>query len=96
VAGIHEALDDPHIPKVVCMKSAQVAWTDGVLLNYIARRIHTDPCPMIVMFAKEGAAKEFEAEKFTPMVEATPVLARSARAGTRTTAGRSRGSRAAS
>jgi len=75
VAGIHEALDDPHIPKVVCMKSAQVAWTDGVLLNYIARRIHTDPCPMIVMFAKEGAAKEFEAEKFTPMVEATPVLA---------------------
>ena len=61
--------------KVVCMKSAQVAWTDGVLLNYIARRIHTDPCPMIVMFAKEGAAKEFEAEKFTPMVEATPVLA---------------------
>ena len=75
VAGIHEALDDPNIPKIVCMKSAQVAWTDGVLLNYIGRRIHTDPCPMIVMFSKEGAAKEFEAEKFTPMVEATPVLA---------------------
>lgn len=72
---MHEALDDPRITKVVCMKSAQVAWTDGVLLNYIGRRIHTDPCPMIVMFAKEGAAKEFEAEKFTPMVEATPVLA---------------------
>ncbi|HET8870289.1 MAG TPA: phage terminase large subunit family protein [Aquabacterium sp.] len=74
VQGIHEALDDPSITKVVCMKSAQVAWTDGVLLNYIGRRVHTDPCPMIVMFAKEGAAKEFEAEKFTPMVEATPVL----------------------
>lgn len=74
MAGIHEALDDPSITKVVCMKSAQVAWTDGVLLNYIGRRIHTDPCPMIVMFAKEGAAKEFEAEKFTPMVEATPTL----------------------
>jgi phage terminase large subunit GpA-like protein len=75
VAGIHEALDDPAIPKVVCKKSAQVAWTDGVILNYIGRRIHTDPCPMIVMFAKERAAQEFDAEKFTPMVEATPTLA---------------------
>jgi phage terminase large subunit GpA-like protein len=75
VPGIHEALDDPSITKVVCMKSAQVAWTDGVINNYIGRRIHNDPCPMIAMFAKEGAAKEYEAEKFQPMVEATPVLA---------------------
>jgi phage terminase large subunit GpA-like protein len=39
VFGMHEALDDPRVQKVVCMKSAQVAWTDGVLLNYIGRRI---------------------------------------------------------
>ncbi len=72
---MHEALDDPTVTKVVAMKSAQVAWTDGVLLNYLGRRIDIDPCPMIVMFAKDGAAREFNDEKFTPMVEVTPALA---------------------
>jgi phage terminase large subunit GpA-like protein len=74
VQGIHEALDDPKVFEVVCCKSAQVAWTDGVLLNYIGKRIDLDPCPMIVMFAKDLAAKEFNSEKFEPMVEATPRL----------------------
>lgn len=75
IAGMHAALDDPATWKVVCRKSAQVAWTDGALLNYIGRRMHLDPCPMIVMFAKEGGGKKFDREKFGPMVEATPVLA---------------------
>lgn len=75
VAHIHAALDDPAVHEVVCMKSAQVAWTDGVLLNYLGRRIDIDPAPMIVMFAKDQAAKEFNAEKFEPMAEATPRLA---------------------
>lgn len=57
------------------MKGAQVAWTDGVLNNYIGKRIDLDPCPMIVMFAKDQAAKEYNDEKFVPMVEATPRLA---------------------
>lgn len=74
VKGIHEALDDPKIFKVVAQKSAQVAWTDGVLLNYIGHRIHLEPCPMIIMFDKEGSAKKFNEEKFTPMVEVTPAL----------------------
>jgi phage terminase large subunit GpA-like protein len=75
VFGIHDALDDPTVHELVCMKSAQVAWTDGVLLNYIGKRIDIDPCPMIVMFSKDQAAKEFNSEKFEPMVEATPCLA---------------------
>jgi phage terminase large subunit GpA-like protein len=75
VKGMHEALDDPEIFEIVCMKSAQVAWTDGVILNYVGKRIDIAPCPIIIMFPKEGAAKEFNDEKFTPMVESTPVLA---------------------
>lgn len=75
VLGIHEALDDPTVTELNCMKSAQVAWTDGVILNYVAKRIDIDPCPMIIMFAKDQAAKEFNDEKFAPMVEATPRLA---------------------
>ena len=74
VKGIHQALDDPKITRVVAQKSAQVAWTDGVLLNYIGKRIDIDPCPIIVMFAKEGAAKEFNDEKLVPMIEASPHL----------------------
>lgn len=45
VPGIHQALDDPAVRKVVAQKSAQVAWTDGVLLNYLGRRIDIDPLP---------------------------------------------------
>jgi len=71
---MHEALDDPNVYKVVCIKSAQVGWTDGVLNNFIGRKIDIDPCPIIVMFAKELAAKEYNDEKFVPMVEATPRL----------------------
>lgn len=74
VEGILDALDDPTVTEVVAMKSAQVAWTDGVLNNYIGRRIDIDPCPIIVMFAKDQAAKEYNDEKFVPMVEATPRL----------------------
>lgn len=68
------ALDNPAVHTVVCMKSAQVAWTDGVINNFIGKHIDIDPCPMIMMFAKEGAAKEYNDEKFTPMVEVTPRL----------------------
>lgn len=75
VYGMHAALDNPSVYKVVCRKSAQVAWTDGVLLNYIGRRIHQDPVPMIVMFSKEAGGAKFDREKLTPMIEVTPVLA---------------------
>lgn len=75
VVGMHRALDDPAIMKIVCMKSAQVAWTDGVVLNYLGRRIDTAPCPMMILFSKEGAAKNFNSEKFEPMLEATPAIA---------------------
>lgn len=71
---IHDALDDPKVKEVVCCKSAQVAWTDGVLLNYIGRRIDIDPCAMVLMFPTVGDAKAFDREKFTPMVEVTPHL----------------------
>lgn len=72
---MHEALDDPTVRKVVAMKSAQVAWTDGVLLNFIGRNIDVEPTPMIIMFAKEKAAKEFNDEKLIPMAEVSPRVA---------------------
>ena len=75
IRHIQALLDDPKIKKLVCRKSAQVAWTDGVVNNYIGKRIDIDPCPIIAMFPKVDAAKEYLQEKFTPMVRVTPRLA---------------------
>lgn len=74
VPGIHTALDDIGIWKVVCKKSAQIAWTDGVINNWLGRIIDIDPSPVIGLFAKTDAAREYSAEKFAPMVIATPRL----------------------
>ena len=74
VPGMHEALDNPDIWKVVAMKSAQIAWTDGVINNWIGRIIHLDPSPLIGLFPKSDSAKEYAQEKLIPMVHATPVL----------------------
>lgn len=80
---MHEALDDPSVKKLVAMKSAQIAWTDGVLLNYIGKKVDVDPTPMIIMFSKEKAAKEFNTEKLLPMVEVTPRVAAKMQTGRR-------------
>jgi phage terminase large subunit GpA-like protein len=74
VVGMHEALDDPRVYKVVCQKSAQIAWTDGVLNNWLGRIIDIDPSPVIGLFAKNDAAREYGQEKLGPMVLATPRL----------------------
>lgn len=73
--GVLECITDRNVRKVVCQKSAQVGWTDGVINNFIGYSIHVDPGPMGIMFPKDGSAKDYNVEKFIPMVEATPVLA---------------------
>lgn len=74
VVGMHEALDDQNTYKVVCMKSAQVAWTDGVINNWLGRIIDIDPSPIIGLFSKTDSAREYGQEKLAPMVTATPRL----------------------
>nr|BBJ03801.1 terminase [Marinobacter nauticus] len=69
-----DALDDPAVKKVVCRKSAQVAWTDGVWNNYLGRRIHNDPCAIVLLFPKDKTIRKYLDQKFVPMVEVTPVL----------------------
>ncbi|AGK46867.1 phage terminase large subunit family protein [Burkholderia thailandensis MSMB121] len=66
VFGMHAALDDPAVQKVVCMKSAQVAWTDGVLLNYIGRRIDVAPCCMgrLTACGRTRRYKSFHRERY--------------------------------
>lgn len=71
--GIYDMIDDPSVKIIVSQKSAQIAWTETIN-NVIGKRIHHDPCNIIIMFAKEKAGKNYEREKFVPMVQATPVL----------------------
>lgn len=72
--GPLDAIDNPLVRKIVGQKSAQIAWTSGVIGNALAKWIDSDPSPILVLFPKEAAAKEYMGEKFEPMVEATPRL----------------------
>lgn len=73
--GILDVINDRRVRKVVCQKSAQVGWTDGVVNNYVGYVIHTDPSSMAIMFPREKTYQKWVELKFEPMVEATPVLA---------------------
>ena len=72
---IQEACSDPDIPRVVCQKSAQVAWTDGVINNVLGYHIHLDPCPALVLFPTEDMAERYSKEKFSPMIRDSEPLA---------------------
>lgn len=72
--GPLEALDDPAVHEVVCRKSAQVAWTSGVLGNAIGKWIDIDPSPILVLFPKADSVKQYVGEKLEPMIQATPRL----------------------
>ena len=71
--GIFAAFDDPAIRDVVCMKSAQQAWTTG-LIAYLSNRIVNAPCAMIGLFDCDGSARDFHDEKLVPIIENTPSL----------------------
>lgn len=73
--GILDAYLDPKVAEIWCQKSAQIGWTQGVVMNIAGYHIHLDPCPMIILFSKDGAGKRFNREKLEPAIRATPVLA---------------------
>lgn len=61
---------------VSVQKSAQMGYTAGVVCNVLGYHVHWEPCVQVVMFPREKSAKDFDAEKFSPMVRATPQLAK--------------------
>ena len=65
----------PDVKKGVCRKSAQVGWTQSVICNFLGYNMHVEKSTCIVMFPKEGASRNFDREKFVPLIEGTPVLA---------------------
>jgi phage terminase large subunit GpA-like protein len=64
------------VRRVVAQKSAQIGWTAGVVCTLMGYYAHWQPCVQVAMFPREKSAKDFDAEKFSPMVRSSPVLSR--------------------
>lgn len=72
--AIVDAIFEKGIRGIRCQKSAQVGWSESVLCNLIGFFIDRLPASMIVLFPKLEKGKEFNIERFEPMVEETQVL----------------------
>ena len=74
--GILACASDPNVRKICTQKAAQQGYTAGVVCNVIGYHIHWRPSVIVAMFPREKSSKDFAAEKFEPMVRATPELAK--------------------
>ncbi len=82
--GVLAAAGEPGVGRIVAQKSAQIAWTAGVVCTLMGYFAHWRPCVQVAMFPRIQSAKDFDAEKFAPMVRATPVLTKTIRLKSRT------------
>jgi len=71
-----ERYADPRVKKVVCQKSAQIGWTQSVICNLIGHFIDIERPTCIVLLPSGPAVKKFNEEKFTPLLESNPKLAK--------------------
>lgn len=74
--GVLAACGQKEVRRVVAQKPAQIAWTGGIVCTLMGYYSHWKPCVQVAMFPREKSAKDFDAEKFSPMVRATPALAK--------------------
>lgn len=65
---------DRDVRKIVVRKSAQVGYTQSVICNLMGYFAHVEKSTCVAMFPKEGSARQFDREKFDPMVASTPAL----------------------
>jgi phage terminase large subunit GpA-like protein len=64
----------PDVRKGVSQKSAQGGWTQSVVCNVLGHVADVEKTTAIVMFSKGEMARDFDVEKFQPMIESTPTL----------------------
>jgi len=69
-----DAILDPEVREIVCKKSTQVGWSDGVLNNIIGYFIDHDPRPMLLVQPSESDANGYSKKKIAPMIQACPSL----------------------
>lgn len=69
-----DAINEPNVTGLRCQKSAQIGWSESIFANLLAYIICVLPAPIIAMFPKDDKAKDFNAERFEPMIRASPLL----------------------
>jgi len=73
---ILDCITDRSIEKIACQKSAQVAWTDGIINNALGYYIAVDPSPIIILFPTDSMAQRYSKEKLSPMIRDASCLKR--------------------
>lgn len=68
------AVCDPNVHEVVCMKSTQIGWSDAILNNVLAYYIDVDPKPVMFVQPTIDNAKDFGKKRIAPMIEDCPSL----------------------
>lgn len=71
--GIMDAINDPKVKEIWCMKSAQIGWTE-ILGNAIGFFMHQDPAPMLLVQPTGAMAQAWSKDRLNPMLRDTPVL----------------------
>lgn len=69
----YDCADNPQIPIVTGIKSAQIGWTE-FMNNVIGKVIHTSPRKMMIAFPQLASAKVFSKEKLQVFFSNTEVL----------------------
>jgi len=70
---IMDALCDPLVTEVVCMKSTQIGWSE-ILNNIVGYYIDLDPKPMMFVVPRENDSKDYGRKRIAPMINACPAL----------------------
>jgi len=69
-----DAILDHEAREIICKKSTQVGWSDGVLNNIIGYFIDHDPKPMLLVQPGELDAKGYSKKRIAPMISACSAL----------------------
>jgi len=70
---VYDCIDNPEIPVIVSIKSAQIGWSE-LTNNALGRWIHTAPTKIIMAFPRLASARNYSREKLKPFFSGTKVL----------------------
>jgi phage terminase large subunit GpA-like protein len=71
---VMNAMNDPAITRIVCIKGSQVGWTE-VLNNVLGYLISEDPGPVLIIQPSLEMAEAWSKDRLAPMLRDTPCLA---------------------
>lgn len=71
--GVMDSISDPGISRVVCMKGAQVGWTECIN-NVLGYYMEHDPTPILIIQPTLEAAEAWSKDRLGPMLRDTPAL----------------------